>query len=109
MTKEDEVPAARRKTESAVDPQEGMFDDVISNDVLEKALERRQTAREKVSKATGEYRKADEGARTLLPEIEVDQVVRCGRFRIRVSRRSGRSVAFETEPKEVTTIGLIED
>ena len=89
--------------------QDGLWDQEIKNDVLEKALERRQVAKEKVAKAGADLKKADESARALIPELEVDQVARCGRFRITVKRRSGRSVSFETEPKITTSIGLFEE
>jgi hypothetical protein len=106
--KEDEVPAAKQAA-AAVDPQDGLFDNVIENDVLEKALERRQTAKEKVGTDRASYKKADEAAKALLPDIDPDQIVRCGRFRIRVIRRPARSVSFDTEEKLTTSISLIEE
>lgn len=98
--------ATRRNVKD--DPQDGLFDEVIENDVLERALERRQAKKERQSSAAEEFRKADEAARGLLPELDPDTVARCGRFRISVKRRKGRSVSFETEEKTQTTISALE-
>lgn len=89
-------------------PQDGLFDTVIENDLLDKALEKRQGLKEKVAKANADLKKADEAARAMLPDLEVDQVARCGRFRIKTVRRSGGHTEFDTEPKIVTSIGLFD-
>jgi len=96
------------------DPQDGLFDNVIENQVLEKALERRQAAKDARSTAQGNYKQADDQAKAQLlaldlPDPEPDEpvTIRCGRFRIRIARVPSRSVAFDTDETRRTTISLL--
>jgi hypothetical protein len=94
----------------SADPQDGLFDRELGGaEELEKALEKRQAQKERASRARADYGKADESARALLGEYDLEEgeTVRCGRFRLTVKRRPSRSVAFETEEKLATLISLL--
>jgi hypothetical protein len=65
------------------DDQDGLFDQVIQNDVLAQALEKREKARLAKAKATKTYTEAHEAAKGQIDALGLDAetVVRCGRFR----------------------------
>lgn len=89
----------RAQTQPALDLQDGLFDRVIENDVLEQALENREAKRQIASAAGADFKDANETAQSHIAglDLQVDEVVRCGRFRIKKSRKKATSVAFETQ------------
>lgn len=100
------------------DDQQGLFDVVLENDLLEAALERRQKAKEKLKSPQKAYKEADDAAKGMVsgleeyewvqPDGDEPMTIRCGRFRIRVSPSKSRSVSFTTEPSRRTTISLLD-
>lgn len=105
--------------EVAQDDQQGLFDVVLENPELEKALERRQDAKERLKNPRKAYKEADDAAKGMVagleeyewldPEGDEPIRLRCGRFVIRVAPIGARSVAFETAPTKRTTISLLGD
>lgn len=114
-----EADAAARETETAagengsrdVDAQYGLFDQVIENEELEAALEEREKVNNSRKALNAKFKTADTEAKGLISALDLsaDDVVRCGRFRIKLSEVAGRSVAFETDPAERLTISLLDD
>lgn len=91
-------------------PQMALDETTVEDAKLEAALESRQRSKAEASDARAEYSKADEHARSLLAQLELDEgPVRIGRFRIERKRSEARSVSFETEAKERIAIALVED
>lgn len=92
------------------DDQTGLFDRVIENSKLEAALEDRETRKGLRASAQAKFKEADETAKGIIAtlELEVDDVVRVGRFKITRHEVQGRSVAFETDPSERLTITLLD-
>lgn len=84
------------------DPQDGLFDSEIDNDVLETT--NRPTTRP-------ERRPLHGAAQAHLAELELDAdtVIRCGRFRIKTTTIPAKSVSFETDPSTRTTISLLDE
>jgi uncharacterized protein YbjQ (UPF0145 family) len=76
----------------------GMFDRVIEDDALERLLEEREEKRVARLDANGEYNDADGKVKARLSEedISAGDVLRCGRFRIKMTHTEGTAVAFET-------------
>lgn len=120
MTPETSSVAERAASgEIAEDSQQGLFDVVLQNDLLEAALERRQKAKEKLKQPQKAYKEADDAAKGMVAGLEEYEwvqpdgdepcVIRCGRFRIKVSPSKSRSVSFTTEPGRRTTISLLGD
>lgn len=84
------------------DAQDGMFDNEVTNDVLEKALERRETMRDRKGSADLNFKLADDEAKQHIAKLELGEpeegepiVIRCGRFRIKISRSKAQPVEFE--------------
>ena len=94
---------------AAPDAQGGLFDQEIENDLLERALEKRQAAKEANAKTAKVWKEANDQARGIISslDLEEDTVVRCGRFRIKFSSVEARHVSFDTEPTTRTTIALL--
>jgi hypothetical protein len=92
------------------DDQDGLFDQVIQNDVLAQALEKREKARLAKAKATKTYTEAHEAAKGQIDALGLDAetVVRCGRFRIRKSIRPGQTVSFDTSDTPTLAISPLE-
>lgn len=99
------------QTSAAVDPQDGLFDQVIEDADLEAALEARERQRQDKLVVQARYKEAHEKVAGKLEGLELDDdsVVRIGRFRVKVSKTPGRSVSFETSESRRTTISLISE
>lgn len=93
-----------------VDGQDGLFDTIIENTELEQALEAREKVKASRAALNAKFKEADDTAKGLIStlDIEVDQVVRVGRFRISRTAIEGRSVAFETEPTDRLNIAPVD-
>jgi hypothetical protein len=94
------------------DPQDGLFDQVISDDLLVKALEKRHTANQDKSLAVAAFKDADDVVKGKVDALEIEpgQTVRCGRFRIAKSEPGDPvDVSFTRSPKPRLTISLLED
>jgi hypothetical protein len=96
---------------ATVDPQEGMFDRVVEDGDLIAALEEREKRNRSRKAVTAKYKEQHDKVKALLDGFELgdEEIVRVGRFRIRMSRSEGRSVAFETSPSRRMTISLLDD
>lgn len=101
--------AAAAAVKAAPDPQEGLFDQVIENDVLERALEKRETARVAKSKVAATYKEAHDQAKGIISTLELgdETVVRVGRFKITKAPVAERHVSFDTAPTSRLTISLL--
>lgn len=99
----------RARSSSAVDPQDGLFDKEIEDGDLIAALERREEARAAKLSATKAFKVEDDNAKAELVnhDIQVGDVVRAGRFRIKKTAVAPRSVAFDTSGSERLTFGVI--
>lgn len=103
--------------EVAEDAQQGLFDVVLENELLEAALERRQKAKDKLKPANKAYKEADDAAKGMIsgleefgwvdPEGDEPLTIRVGRYRVRVAPVKSKSVSFTTEPARRTTISLL--
>jgi hypothetical protein len=96
---------------TAVDPQDGLFDRVVEDGDLIAALEAREKANETRKNAVARYREKHDKVKGLLEAFQLgdEEMVRVGRFRIRMRRTEGRSVSFDTSPSRRMTISLIDD
>jgi hypothetical protein len=83
---------------------------VVTDAALEAALSRRLQANDNMAEVRGVFNRADTEARALIDKLglELDDVIRVGRFRITRTMRQGRSVSFDTQPKERVSISLVE-
>lgn len=99
----------RARQSSAVDPQDGLFDTVIEDADLEAALEAREQKRAEKLAATKAYKVEDDNAKSLLVnhEINVGDVARVGRFRIKKTAIAASHVEFDTSGSERLSIGTI--
>jgi hypothetical protein len=97
-------------TQSAVDPQEGMFDAQWDDAELEAALEEREQIRKRRAEVNAEFKTADEAARDKLAgyELAVGEVARVGRFKVKKTKAEAREVSFETSPSERLRITALE-
>jgi hypothetical protein len=95
----------------AVDPQDGLFDKVWDDPALLAALEAREKTREAKLTAAKAHKIKDDGVKALLAgySLEVGEVARIGRFRIKKTRREGSEVSFVTEPREQLRIAVDSD
>jgi predicted transcriptional regulator len=95
----------------AVDPQDGLFDKVWDDANLLSALEAREKTREKKLTASKAHKLKDDEVKGLLAgySLEVGEVARIGRFRIKKTRREGNEVSFVTEPREQLQIAVDSD
>lgn len=93
------------------DPQQGLFDRVVEDGDLISALEEREKRNKSRKAVTAKYREQHEKVVEMLAVFALgdEEVVRAGRFRIKMSRREGQSVAFETSPSRRMTISLLDD
>jgi len=92
------------------DDQDGLFDQVIENDLLVQALENREAAKTRKRAAASKFQDAHDSAKGMIDTLDLDDetVVRCGRFRIKLSKTAARSVAFETSGSKRLTISLLD-
>ena len=99
----------RARSSAAVDPQDGLFDKVIEDGDLIAALERREEKRIERANANAAYKVEDDAAKDLLAnhDIQVDDVIRVGRFRIKKTRIAPNDVSFTTSGSERLNIGTI--
>lgn len=97
------------RSSAAPDDQDSLFDQVITNDLLEAALERRQTAKNKNAVTARALKEANDAAKGMLAglDLEPDTVARCGRFRIKTSSTPERHVEFDTAAGSQTRISLL--
>lgn len=95
---------------SHVDAQDGLFDTVIENDSLEKALEEREGMREERSAVNLKWKETTDKIKGIVATLDVDDgaTLRCGRFRIDKTSVDAKSVAFETEASTRLNIGIVE-
>jgi len=96
---------------AGVDPQHGMFDREVEDGDLIAALERREKTNQARKAAAAKHKEQHEKVVALLAGFELgdEEIVRAGRFRIKMSRTEGRSVSFETSPSRRMTISLLGD
>jgi hypothetical protein len=96
---------------ATADPQTSIWEKEITNDALEKALERRDELIEPKKAAAKAYKSADDAVKALLEneELGIGSVVRVGRFLItKTHREGGKPVEFETSPQDRYSIKLFE-
>lgn len=100
----------RERALHSVDDQIGMFDRVIEDTGLERLLEDREAKRLAKNQAGAEYQTAHDAARARLSEeaMEPGDVIRCGRFKIKMTHVEGTAVAFETSDSDRLFINPIE-
>jgi hypothetical protein len=91
------------------DPRQGLFDREIEDGDLISALEEREKRNKSRKAVTAKYKEQHEKVKAMLDAYALgdEEMVRVGRFRIRMSRSDGRSVAFETSPSRRMTISLL--
>lgn len=96
---------------AAVDPQDGLFDREVEDGDLISALEKREKLNVQRKAVTAKYKDAHDNVKGMLAGFELgdEEVVRVGRFRIKMSRTEGRSVSFDTSPSRRMTISLLDD
>lgn len=101
----------RARSNAAVDPQDGFFDRVIEDATLAQLLNSREVARVAHSDAKATFEDAADKVKAKLAEYDLQpgDVVRCGRYRISVTRIDGGEVAFTKNASNRTSIKLIED
>ena len=84
---------------------QGSFDEEVLEDAdLEARLEARESAKAEQSSAWAAYRKIDTEVKGEILKLDTQGILRCGRFRIEVKERPGRSVSFETDAKTSVSI-----
>lgn len=89
--------------------QEDLFQERLTDRPLEKLLERRQDAKDEVSKLQSVYAEADKKAKERLTALALAEgTYRCGRFLITTTERPAREVSFETKAAKVTRIKLLD-
>jgi hypothetical protein len=101
----------RARSTAAVDAQDGLFDHNWEDPDLVNLLEEREEARDAKAAATREYQNVHDRVKTRLLDfhLEVGEVARIGRFKIKKRRVTGNSVSFETQPREQLDIGTIDE
>jgi hypothetical protein len=91
----------------------GFDEELVEDDELEQALEHRLQKKVAADQARKAYDEADERAKAKLENLEVDldddNAIRVGRFRITRRSTSARSVSFETKPSTRIRITLVGD
>lgn len=103
--------SAAQRAEAHPDVQDGLFDRVVENEVLSKALDRREKAKNDKAKATAEFKEIDDNVRGQLSALELqeDEVIRCGRYRIKKGAAGAPTdVAFTRTPQPRITISLLD-
>jgi hypothetical protein len=90
-------------------PQISLYEKVVEDEALEKALEDRQALRERRKKLNKEFKDSDAVVRAGLEAVELGEgsAVRVGRFVIRLSPVASREVAFTTDPTSRLQISLL--
>lgn len=94
------------------DIQDGLFDKVVEDELLGKALEKRQAAKDKKAKASADFKETDDVVKGKLDALDLEPgtVVRCGRFRISKSEPGAPvEVNFTRSPKPRLTISLLDE
>jgi len=97
---------------AGVDPQQGMFDREVEDGDLIAALEKREKTRAAASAAKAKHTEQHDKVKAMIDAYDLgdEEVVRAGRFRIRMSRREGGTpVSFTTAPGRRKTISLLDD
>jgi hypothetical protein len=96
---------------ATVDPQEGMFDRVVEDGDLIAALEKREKLNASRKATAAKYKEQHDVVKGMLDGFQLgdEEIVRVGRFRIKMSRTEGRSVSFDTSPSRRMTISLLDD
>jgi hypothetical protein len=97
-------------TRAKGDDQFAFDEKVIEDPDLEEALEDREKVKAQRSALNAKFKEKHEHAADLIDELDIteDTVVRCGRFRLTVSKAAARSVEFTTSPTERLTISTVE-
>lgn len=98
-------------SEATADAQTALDEVAVKSEELEKALEDREIARGAKSEATRKFKTLDDVVKAKLDELDLDEdeTVRCGRFRITNKRVAGREVSFTTEPTMRLSITASDD
>jgi hypothetical protein len=91
--------------------QDGLFDQVIEDEELAAALDKRQKAKDARKAAQAAFKERHDVVKGKLDALDLEDgtVVRCGRHRVEVKRVAARSVSFETSPSRRLQIKLLED
>ena len=91
--------------------QYGLDEEPVDDPELERALEDREKRKASKAAVTAEYKEADTAARALIDALEVDpdEIIRVGRFRITRSVVAARHVSFDTEPAKRLSIAVVDD
>jgi len=94
-----------------VDIQLAIDERSVEDPDLERLLDVRTAARDRLAQVRSEARKADDAARSRIEalDIEIDAAVRVGRYRITRKSVAARAVSFETSPSDRIVIALLED
>jgi hypothetical protein len=97
-------------TTTKSDDQFAFDEKVIEDPDLEKALEDREKVKTQRQALNAKFKEKHEHAADLIDELDIteDTVVRCGRFRLTVSKVASRTVEFTTSPTERLTISTVE-
>jgi hypothetical protein len=103
--------AERARTAASPDDQIEMNEKQIDSEDLAALLEERLKLNEKRLKATRDFEEKDRQAKGRISEFElaVGEVARCGRFKIKRTRRAGGDRAFTVAPSEPLQIRLAVD
>lgn len=93
------------------DPRQGLFDRVMEDGDLIAALEEREKRNNSRKAVAAKYKEQHDKVKAMIDAFALgdEEVVRAGRFRIKMSRREGQSVAFETSPSRRMSISLLDD
>jgi hypothetical protein len=96
---------------ATVDPQEGMFDRVVEDGDLISALEEREKRRASAKTVQAKYAEAHDKAKALIDAYNIGdgEIVRAGRFRIKITRTASREVSFETSASRRMRISTLDD
>jgi len=110
MTPDGNGRSIQERAQGGVDDQLGMFDRVIEDAALEALLEDREVKRLTKSEANTAYASAHDRVKTRISEeaLEPGDVIRCGRFRIKMTHVEGGAVAFETSGSDRLYIGTLD-
>lgn len=94
---------------ATIDPQTEINEIELDNPRLLQTLITRQDRKNDVKAARKTYKEADDTARALLGEHDLQdgQVARIGQFKITKKAVASRNVQFETDPTSRLTISLI--
>jgi len=91
-------------------PQIGLLDQVMENEALKEALEKRQQAKDKLDPIRKDFRAKDEIVNGEITALDLpDGEYRCGRFIIKIGQSEAREVSFERQSKRTVRIGTAKD